>query len=331
MKRAIAFIAGLAAFAAAAQAGEVRVYNWSDYIDRSVIAQFEKETGISVVYDTYDSNDFLETKLLAGATGYDIVVPTNTFMAREIKAGVLRELDRSKLPNMKHLDAELMGRLAKQDPGNAHAIIYLWGTSGIGLNPEKIKARLKNPPANSLAMIFDPEIVAKFADCGVHILDAPDEVIPAVLKFLGEEPDSKDPALLAKAEAQLLKIRPHIRKFHSSQYINDLANGDICLAYGWSGDILQAKARAEEAGNKVRVQYLLPKEGALQWFDTLAIPVDAPNPDNAHAFIDFLMRPKVIAAITNEVQYPNANKDSLPYISKDVMKDQGRLPAARGD
>jgi putrescine transport system substrate-binding protein len=313
---------------ALAQGKVVNVYNWSDYIEKSVIADFERETGIKVRYDTYDSNDLLQTKLLAGKTGYDVVVPTSTFLANQITAGALKKLDKAKLPNLKHLDPELMARLAKSDPGNQYAVIYLWGTTGIGINREKVKARMANPPASSLAMVFDPAVAAKFADCGVSLLDAPDEVIPATLKFLGLDPDSKKPADLAKAEAQLMKVRPHIRKFHSSQYINDLANGDICLAFGWSGDVLQAKQRALEAKNKVVVQYLLPKEGALQWFDTLAIPADAPNLDAAHAFIDYLLRPDVIAKVTNEVKYPNANPASLAQVTKDAREDGDVFPSA---
>jgi len=323
-----ALLVALLPITAWAQGKVVNVFNWSDYIDKGVIAEFERESGIKVRYDTFDSNDVLQTKLLAGKTGYDVVVPTSTFLANQIAAGALKKLDKGKLPNWKNLDTGLMGRLAKVDPGNQHAAIYLWGTTGIGLNREKVKARMANPPSNSLAMLFDPAVVAKFADCGVSLLDAPDEVIPATLKFLGLEPDSKAPADLAKAEAQLLKIRPHVRKFHSSQYINDLANGDICLALGWSGDVLQAKQRATEAKNKVMVQYLLPKEGALQWFDTLAIPVDAPNSDNAHAFIDFLLRPEVIARVTNEVKYPNANPASMAKVSAEAREDVDVFPPA---
>ncbi|MCW5751698.1 MAG: polyamine ABC transporter substrate-binding protein [Alphaproteobacteria bacterium] len=316
----------IAASATGAQDKVVRVYNWSDYIDPKVLEDFTRETGIRVVYDVYDSNDVLETRLMAGRSGYDLVVPTNTYLARQIKAGVLGKLDKSKLPNLRHMDPDLMQRMTKYDPGNEHAVIYMWGTTGIGLNADKIKERMPRPPANSLAMIFDPDVVSKFADCGVNLLDAPDEMIPATLRWLGLDPDSKDPKDLAKAEEHLLKIRPHIRKFHSSQYINDLANGDICLAFGYSGDILQAKARAEEAKNGVRVQYLLPKEGALMWFDNMAIPVDAPNRDNAHALINYLMEPRVIARISDAVQYPNGNKSSLRYISKETMEDEDVFP-----
>jgi putrescine transport system substrate-binding protein len=332
MRTLVSLLAGaamvLGAGMAAAQQKVVNVYNWSDYIDEKILEDFTRETGIKVVYDVYDSNDILETKLLAGKTGYDVVVPTNNYLARLIQAGVLGKLDKAKLPNLQYMDRELMGRMANYDPGNDHAVIYLWGTTGIGLNAEKIKARMKNPPANSLSMVFDPAVVAKFADCGVNMLDAPDEVIPAVLRYLGENPNSKDPAVLRKAEDQLKKVRPFIRKFHSSQYINDLANGDTCLAFGWSGDVLQAKARAEEAKNGVKIQYLLPKEGALQWFDSFAVPADAPNRDNAHAFINYLMNPRVIAKASNKVQYPNANRDSIKYVDKEAMADDDIWPKA---
>ncbi|MCC7427053.1 MAG: polyamine ABC transporter substrate-binding protein [Alphaproteobacteria bacterium] len=316
----------LTAGLATAQTREVRVYNWTDYIDPAVLEQFTRETGIRVVYDTYDSNEILEAKLLAGSTGYDIVAPTSNFLARHIQAGLLRPLDRARLANWGNLDAELMGRLARYDADNRHGAIYLWGTTGIGLNADKIRQRMRNAPIRSLAMIFDPAVVSRFADCGVNLLDAPDEIIPAVLLYLGENPDAKDARALGRAEEHLLRIRPHIRRFHSSQYINDLASGEICLAFGWSGDIVQAKSRAEEARAGVRVQYLLPREGAQMWFDVLAIPRDAPNPENAHALIDFLMRPQVIAAISDKVQYPNANRASWPLVSREARADADIWP-----
>ncbi|WP_341703929.1 polyamine ABC transporter substrate-binding protein [Ferrovibrio sp.] len=325
---AAALLAAVAALPAAAQDKVVNVYNWSDYIDPDVLKDFEAETGIKVRYDVYDSNDTLESKLLAGKTGYDIVVPTQYYMARQVQAKLLQPLDKSKLPNLKNLDPAQMQRLARFDPDNRHAVIYMWGTSGIGLNPDKIKQRLPNPPANSLRMLFDPEIVSKFADCGVEVLDAPDEVMVAALKYLGLDPNAKDAESIRKAEEVLLKVRPYIRKFHSSQYINGLANGDICLAYGFSGDILQARTRAEEAKKGVRVQYLLPKEGAQQWFDVMAIPADAPHVNNAHAFINYILQPKVIAKITNAVQYPNAVPASLQFIDKEAMADRDVFPPA---
>ncbi|HEX6956473.1 MAG TPA: polyamine ABC transporter substrate-binding protein [Ferrovibrio sp.] len=318
----------LTALPAGAQEKVVNVYNWSDYIAPAVLQAFEQDTGIKVRYDVYDSNDTLEAKLLAGKTGYDVVVPTQYYMARQVQAKLLQPLDKSKIPNLKNLDPALMERLAKYDPGNAHAAIYMWGTSGIGLNPDKIKQRLPNPPAYSLRMLFDPEVVSKFADCGVEVLDAPDEIMVAAMKYLGLDPNSKDAASIAKAEGVLMKVRPYIRKFHSSQYINDLANGDACLAYGYSGDILQARARAEEAKNGVHVQYLLPREGAQQWFDVMAIPADAPHAENAHIFINYILQPKVIAKITNAVQYPNAVPASLQFVDKDAMADKDVFPPA---
>jgi putrescine transport system substrate-binding protein len=314
--------------AAPAQEKVVNIYNWSDYIDPAVLKNFEAETGIKVRYDVYDSNDALESKLLAGKTGYDVVVPTQYYMARQVQAKLLRPLDMAKLPNAKNLDPALMERLARFDPGNRHAVIYLWGTSGIGLNADKIRQRMANPPAYSLRMLFDPAVVSKFADCGVVMLDAPDEIMVAALKYLGLDPNAKDADSIAKAEAAVMNVRPYIRKFHSSQYINDLANGDACLAYGFSGDILQARSRAEEGKNGVRVQYLLPKEGAQQWFDVMAIPADAPNVDNAHAFINYVLQPKVMARITNAVQYPNAVPASLQFVDKEAMTDRDVFPPA---
>jgi len=333
MRHAVFAAAALAVLAvlpmpAAAQDKVVNVYNWSDYIDPQILKDFEAETGIKVRYDVYDSNDTLESKLLAGKTGYDIVVPTQYYMARQVQAKLLQPLDKSKLPNLKNLDPVLMQRLARYDPGNNHAVIYMWGTSGIGLNPDKIKQRMPNPPANSLRMLFDPEVVSKFADCGVEVLDAPDEIMVAAMKYLGLDPNSKDADSIGKAEALLLKVRPYIRKFHSSQYINDLANGDACLAYGFSGDILQARTRAEEAKKGVRVQYLLPREGAQQWFDVMTIPADAPHVDNAHVFINYILQPKVIAKITNAVQYPNAVPASQQFVDKEAMADKDVFPPA---
>jgi putrescine transport system substrate-binding protein len=311
---------------ASAKERVVNFYNWSDYIDETVLEDFERETGIKVRYDVYDSNDMLETKLLAGKTGYDVVVPTSYYLARQIKAGVLARLDKQKLKNLENLDPLLMRRLAKYDPGNAHAVIYLWGTTGIGINVDKIKSRMADAPVNSLKMVFDPDVVARFADCGVALLDAPDEIVPATLRYLGLDPDGKDQASLDAAEARLKRIRPFIRRFHSSQYINDLANGDICLAFGWSGDILQAKRRALEARNNVRLAYAVPIEGAQQWFDVLAIPNDAPHKNEAHALIDFLMRPEQIAKITNRVRYPNANSAALALVDRDVVADRDVFP-----
>jgi putrescine transport system substrate-binding protein len=316
----------LAVGPAAAQEKVVNVYNWSDYIDESILEDFEKETGIRVVYDVFDSNEVLETKLLAGGTGYDVVVPTGSFLARQIQAGVFQELDKSKLPNLSNMWDVVEKRTAKYDPGNAYSINYMWGTTGIGYNEDKILERMPDAPVNSWDMIFDPDVVSKFADCGIHVLDAPDELIPAALNYIGEDPDSQDPEVVAKAEPVLMAIRPYIQKFHSSEYINALANGDICLALGWSGDVLQARDRADEAGNGVVIKYVAPDEGALMWFDQMAIPADAPHADNAHTFLNYIMEPEVMAKASNYVYYANGNKASQEFLEEDVIGDPAIYP-----
>ena len=274
--RKIALAAAAAAILALgpAQAQEqvVKIYNWSDYIDPAVLDAFTAETGIKVVYDVYDSNEVLETKLLAGSTGYDLVVPTGNFLARQIQAGIFAPLDRAKLPNWGNLDADLMTRAAKYDPDNQHAFIYLWGTTGLGYNVDKVKERLPDAPVDSWALLFDPANAEKLADCGIMMLDSPTDVIPHARRYIGEDPDSKDPAVIEKGMAVLEKIRPYVRKFHSSENLNALANGDICLSLMWSGDAGIAKTRAEEANSGVNIQYSIPKEGAQLWFDMMAMP-----------------------------------------------------------
>lgn len=313
---------------ALAQDKVVNVYNWSDYIDESLLQEFEQETGIKIVYDVFDSNEILETKLLAGATGYDVVVPTGTFLARQIQAGVFQPLDKSKLPNIEHMWDDIAQRTAHLDPDNAYSINYMWGTTGFGYNVEKIKQRMPDAPVDSWQMIFNPEIVAKFADCGVHLLDTPEELVPAALHYLGLDPDSRDKKVIKKAQDVLQAIRPYVQKFHSSEYINALANGDICLAIGWSGDVLQARDRAAEANNGVTIQYVIPKEGAHMWFDQMAIPKDAPHVEAAHAFLNFIMQPEVIAKASNYVFYANGNKASQSFLDKDVMDDAAIYPSA---
>ncbi|MFO1351803.1 MAG: polyamine ABC transporter substrate-binding protein [Gammaproteobacteria bacterium] len=310
----------------AAEEKVVRVYNWSDYIDDTILKDFEKETGIKIVYDVFDSNDILETKLLAGSTGYDVVVPTGYFLARQIQAGVFLALDKSKLPNLGNMWDEIMQRVGKYDPGNKYAINYMWGTTGIGYNVDKVKERMADAPLDSWRMIFDPKVLAKFADCGVYVLDAGDELIPLALHYLGDNADSKDEKVMAKAEPILMAIRPYIQKFHSSEYINALANGDICIAVGWSGDVLQARNRAMEAKNGVNIKFSIPKEGTQMFFDNFAIPKDAPHPDNAHAFINYMMRPEVIAKSSNFVKYANGNKASQPLLDKQVFEDPAVYP-----
>ena len=318
--------AGPAAAAPAAEEKVLNVYNWSDYIAEDTNSGFEAKTGIKVNYDVFDSNEVLETKLLAGRTGYDVVVPSASFLERQIQAGVFMKLDKSKLPNLANMDPEIMERVAKHDPGNEHAVPYLWGTTGIGYNPEKVKAALGVDTIDSWSMIFEPENAKKLQSCGLTLLDAPGEVIDSALIYLGRDPNSEAAEDLAAAEELLMKIRPFVRYLHSSQYINDLANGEICVALGWSGDILQAQARGAEAATPVTVAYAIPKEGAIMWFDMLAIPADAPHPNNAHEYINHLMDPAVIASISNYVAYANGNSASFELVDEAVRTDPSVYP-----
>jgi putrescine transport system substrate-binding protein len=310
-----------------AQDRTVNVFNWSDYIDESILEDFTKETGIKVVYDVFDSNEVLETKLLAGSTGYDVVVPTADFLSRQIQAGVFSKLDRSKLPNLSNMWKDVEERVEIYDPGNAYSINYMWGTTGLGYNVEKVKAALgDDAPVDSWDLLFKPENIEKLNDCGVYILDAPTELIPAALNYLGIDPNSENKGDIEKAGELLKSIRPYVQKYHSSEYINALANGDICLAVGWSGDVLQARDRAAEADNGVTVEYAIPKEGALMWFDQMAIPADAKNMDEAHEFLDYIMRPDVMAKASNYVYFANGNKASQELLNEDVIGDPAIYP-----
>ncbi|WP_018234768.1 polyamine ABC transporter substrate-binding protein [Ensifer sp. BR816] len=322
---AAAMLAG-AATLASAQERVVNVYNWSDYIDDSILEEFTKETGIKVVYDVFDSNEILETKLLAGGSGYDVVVPTAYFLQRQIAAGVFQKLDKSKLPNLANMWNVIMERTAQYDPGNDFAVDYMWGTTGIGYNVDKMKEVLGTDEKPNWDVVFNPEIAAKFKDCGIHLLDSPTDIIPSALAYLGLNPDSHDQADLDKAADLLLKVRPYIRKFHSSEYINALANGDICLAVGFSGDIFQARDRAAEAKAGVTVDYSIPAQGAQMWFDMLAIPADAPHVAEAHEFINYMMKPEVIAKASNYVFYANGNKASQQFLDKEVLEDTAIYP-----
>ena len=305
----------------------VQIYNWSDYIGETTLDDFTKATGIKTKYDVYDDNDVLEAKLLVGNSGYDVVVPTaQPYLSRQIKQGLYQKLDKSKIPNIKNLDPKLMEQLASADPGNEYAVIYQWGTNGIGYNEAKIKERMPDAPTDSFAMILDPEVVKKFADCGVTMLDSATEILPIVLNYLGKDPNSQDPADLKAAEEHMMKIRPYIKYFHSSQYINDLANGDVCLSLGWSGDVIQAASRADEAGNGQVIDYVIPKEGTIIWFDTMAVPKDAPHPDAAFAYINFILDPQVMAGITNYVAYANAVTGSLEYVDDEIKNDPTIYP-----
>ncbi|MFQ2271517.1 polyamine ABC transporter substrate-binding protein [Aeromonas enteropelogenes] len=320
----LALTMGLANVAQAAPV--VHFYNWSDYIGETTLSDFQQATGIKTVYDVFDSNETLEGKLLTGRTGYDLVVPSNNFLAKQIQAGAFQKLDKSQLPNLANLDPVLLNQLDKVDPGQQYAVPYLWGTNGIGYNVDKIKAVLGVDKIDSWATIFEPENMAKLSRCGVAFLDSADEMIPAVLNYLGLDPNSHEPADIKKAEAQLLKVRPYVAYFHSSKYIGDLANGDICVAAGFSGDILQAAARAEEAGKGVNIAYSIPKEGANLWFDMMAIPADAHNVKEAHALINYVLRPEVIAKISNYVGYANPNAKAGEFMDEEVRKDERVYP-----
>ncbi len=306
----------------------LNVWNWSDYIEPSLIEQFESETGIKVNYEVGDSNEMLETKLLAGRTGYDVVVPSASFMARQIQAGIFQKLDRSLLTNYGNNDPAILKTLEALDPGNEYSVNYMWGTSGIAHIPERIAEAMPNAPLDSFAMFYDPDVVKNFQKCGVSILDAPSEVVGTVLIYLGRDANSEKPEDLKAAEEVLMKIRPYIRTIESSAYIDQLANGERCLVLGWSGDVFQAAARAEEAGKPFTVAYNIPKEGAVQFFDQLAIPVDAAHVKNAHLFIDFLLRADVAAKNSDYIAYATGNAAAQPLLSEEVKNNPSIYPPA---
>ena len=322
-------IAALLALAACGPAGKpnavLNIYNWSDYIDPALIDQFSKETGIKVRYDTFDSNEVLETKVLQGQTGYDIVVPSNHNLPRYIAAGAIQPLDKARLPGLANLDPAVTARMAAFDPGGRYAVPYMQGTIGIGYNTEAVARRLGGP-VDSWSVVFDPAKLAKFADCGVYFLDASEDMYAVALNYLGKDPNSRDPADYAAATAMLMKVRPYVRKFHSSAYIDALANGDICLAIGYSGDVLQAKARAAEAKNGVKLAYALPNEGSQVWYDLFVIPADAPDRDAAYEFLGFMLRPQVIARASNYTKYANANAAATPLVDPAIRSDPAAYP-----
>lgn len=305
----------------------VNIYNWSDYIDPAVIEDFTKATGIKVRYDTFDSNDTLETKLLTGKSGYDVVVPTAYFLERQIKAGVFQKLDRSKLPNIANIWPEIAARLSTYDPGNLFAVNYMWGTTGIGFNVKKLREILgPDAKVDTWDMVFKPENIAKFKGCGVMMLDSSDDILPAALRYLGLDPNTKDVAELEKAADLVAKVRPSVRKFHSSEYINSLSSGEVCFVVGWSGDIKQAQKRGVEAKSGIDIGYVIPKEGAQMWFDNFAIPKDAKNVDEAHEFINYMLRPDAAAKNSNFVAYANGNLSSQKLIDPAVLNDPAVYP-----
>ncbi|MDD7969798.1 polyamine ABC transporter substrate-binding protein [Roseinatronobacter alkalisoli] len=324
----LAVCAAMAAQAGAATADSINVFNWSDYIAPDTIEKFTAETGISVNYDVFDSNETLEARMLAGSSGFDVVVPTSDYMQRQIMAGVYQPLNRDLLPNLGNMDTDLMELAAAFDPGNEHSVIYLWGTTGIGYNTQAVAERLgEDYVVDSWSILFDPEKAALFQDCGIAWLDTEKELIPPAMRYLGLEPTSTSEEDFNTAADMLMQVRPTVRYFHSSQYISDLANGEICLAVGWSGDVLQAAERASETDQEFEVGYAIPDEGAHLWFDMLTIPVDAPNPEGAHAFINFIMDAQIAADITNYVMFPNANSASTPLIDEDVLNDPTVYPS----
>jgi len=317
---------GASASGASSAGKELNLFIWSDYLAPNTLSDFDKQTGVSVHAAYYDSNETLETKLLAGSSGYDVVVPTASYFERQIKAGVYLTLDKSKLPNLKNMDPQLMSRVAMHDPDNAHGVIYMWGTNGIGYNEKMVTALMPDAPLDSWRLVFDPAVAAKIAKCGISVLDSPAEMMRAVLNYLGKDPNSQKPEDVQAAEATLLKIRPFIRNINSSEYIEALANGDLCVAVGYNGDVLQARDRARDANKGIDIKYVVPKEGSIIWFDMLAIPKDAPHPESAYAYINYLMEPKVIADISNFKRFANANLASQPYVLDSVKDDPAIYP-----
>ena len=306
----------------------VNIYNWTDYIATNTLADFQKTTGIKPIYDVFDSNETLEGKLLAGRSGYDVVVPSNHFLGRQIKTGAFQKLDMSKLPNYSNLDPELLKRLQANDPGNQYAVPYLWGTNGIGYNVAKIKEVLGTDQIDSWSVLFEPENLKKLQACGVSFMDSADELFPSMLNYMGLNPNTQKIEDYKQAEKKLTQLRPYITYFHSSKYVTDLANGDICIAFGYSGDVFQAMKRAEDAKNGVKIAYVVPKEGGNLWFDMLTIPADAKNVDQAHAFINYLLKPQAIADVSDYVGYANANTQASNLMDQQIRNDPSIYPPA---
>ncbi|HUG04796.1 MAG TPA: polyamine ABC transporter substrate-binding protein [Steroidobacteraceae bacterium] len=312
--------------AGAAEEKVLNVFSWPDYMAPDTISNFEREYGIKVNFDTYDSTEMAEARLLAGRTGYDVVVHAERYSARLIPIGVYRQLDKSKLPNWRNLDPWVLETLDSADPGNRYGVPYLWGTTGFTYNKRMIRERMPDAPVNSGDMIFRPEVIRRFADCGISFIDEPTDVIPLALLYLGHDPNSMDPAQLHEVEKLLKGVRPYIRYFSSAKMLIDLPNEEVCIAMSWSGDYAQAMWRAQQAGRPVDLAYTVQKEGALAWFDLWFIPADAPHPDNAHLFLNYLLRPDVIAAISNETRYASANTKAPPLLLPEVRNDPAVYP-----
>jgi putrescine transport system substrate-binding protein len=307
----------------------LHIYNWSDYVAEDTIQNFEQRTGIKVVYDVYSENEVLEAKLMAGGSGYDLVFPSlRPFAERHVSAGLYAPIDRARLPNYVNLDPDLLAGMTDADPDNRHLVPYMWGTTGIGINVAKVREALgADVPLDSWSLLFDPANAEKLADCGISVLDDEQEAFSSALIWKGRDPNRTDGDEIEVVREVFAAIRPHIRSFNNSQYINDLATGEVCLAVGYSGDVGQAAARAEEAGTGIELQYIIPKEGAVRWIDVMAIPTDAPHADSAYAFIDYLLEPQVIAAITNYVAYANPNPASKAFVDAEILQDGGVYPS----
>jgi putrescine transport system substrate-binding protein len=334
VQSAVIFIATLALIACNGRSDQtstaklLNIYSWGDYIAPDTVANFEKTTGIKVRYDTYESNDVLETKLLTGRTNYDIVVPTDAYFARLARAGVFRALDASELSHRENLDPDILRRMAIYDPGNLRSVPYLWTTVGIGYDTDKTAKRLGSQIPTDWSLIFDPHNAAKMQDCGITVIDSPLDVIAAALLYLGKDPNSRDSTEITAASDVLMKIRPFIRAIESQQYISDLSNGSVCLSLGWSGDVVQARSRSAEAATGVHLGYFVPSEGSLIVIDMMAIPADAPHPHNAQLWMNYLMQPQVMADITNAVKYPNGNLASQQFVKPEMRSDPAIYPDA---
>ncbi len=312
--------------ATAAEEKRLFIYNWSDFIGHDTIADFERQTGIKVVYDLYDAEETMEARLMAGGSGYDLVTASTNFFGREIKAGVYEPLQKSKLPNLKNIDPHVLAIQEAYDPGGRHAVPYMHAINGFAYNVDMVRARMPNAPLQSLDMIFKPEIVAKFADCGVTFLDSPEDVVELALNYLKLDPNTTNPADFKAAEQLLLKVRPYVRAFDSTEYMNGLANQEVCIAMSWSSDYANSRARARAAGVDVNLAFTVPIEGANRNFSSLLIPAGAPHPDNAHRFINFILEPRVIAQITNEIFYGNDNLAARPFVDPRILADPALYP-----
>ena len=320
---------GAAATAAQPAAEEklLNLYIWNDYLAPDTLSNFEKETGIKVSVSNYGSNEELDAKLAPGNAGYDVVVPSASSYERQIKAGYYQKLDKSLLPNLKNMEPDIEARLAMHDPGNEYAVLHMWGTTGIGYNTKKVKEAMPNAPLDSWTLVFDPKVVKSFKKCGVAVLDSATEMYSMTLAYLGKDPNSQKPEDLQAATDAMVAVRPFIKYFDTQKMISDLANGEICLAIGYNGDILQARDRAVENKTGAEIAYIIPKEGTIIWFDSYLVPKDAPHPKNAHTFINYMLRPEVIAAVTNTVNYPNGNAAATQYVKKEVLEDPSVYPS----